>query len=199
MVGPLELFARGKVFALGGDALEVIRVVLEAMRDVRCAPGCRGLCVPMLGLVRLREPGYDGTGQEAGAGGFRRALPSKPAVWRTYLLEKAREISIGKGGKGGKDLRREIRVGHCRSVLTVENQEVGTIDSSWRTSTMDALKAEIATKRKAMQDDAQGPSKYMRRGDLERLKAEREQKDREEGEKLVASQVSARAFHPLPL
>ena len=64
---------------------------------------------------------------------------------------------------------------------------------------MDALKAEIATKRKAMQDDAQGPSKYMRRGDLERLKAEREQKAREEGEKLVASQVSAHAFHPLPL
>jgi pre-mRNA-splicing factor 18 len=48
---------------------------------------------------------------------------------------------------------------------------------------MDALKAEIATKRKAIQDDVQGPSKYLRRGDLERLKAEREQKVREEAEK----------------
>jgi len=64
---------------------------------------------------------------------------------------------------------------------------------------MDALKAEIATKRKVIQDDAQGPSKYMRRGDLERLKAEREQKAREEAEKPVAPQVSACAFYPLLL
>ena len=63
---------------------------------------------------------------------------------------------------------------------------------------MDALRAEIATKRKAIQDDVQGPSKYMRRGDLERLKTEKEQKAREEGEKLAASQVSARQFDPPP-
>lgn len=61
---------------------------------------------------------------------------------------------------------------------------------------MDALKAEIATKRKVRQDDAQGPSKYMRRGDLERLKAEREQKEREEVEKRAAPQVSACASPP---
>ena len=60
---------------------------------------------------------------------------------------------------------------------------------------MDALKAEIATKRKAIQDDAQGPLKYMRRGDLDRLKAEKEQKARE-AEKTIASQVSACAFYP---
>ena len=59
---------------------------------------------------------------------------------------------------------------------------------------MDALKAEIATKRKAIQDDVQGPSKYMRRGDLERLKADQEQKTREEGEKLVVPLVSAFVF-----
>ena len=64
------------------------------------------------------------------------------------------------------------------------------IDNSWPISTMDALKAEIATKRKANQDNAQGPSKYMRRGDLERLKAEREQKEREQAEKRAAPQVS---------
>ena len=61
---------------------------------------------------------------------------------------------------------------------------------------MDALKAEIATKRKAAQDGAQGPSKYLRRGDLERLKTEREQ--REQAEKLVASQVSPRTSHLSP-
>jgi len=61
---------------------------------------------------------------------------------------------------------------------------------------MDALKAEIATKRKAIQDDAQGPLKYARRGDLERLKAEKEQKAREQAEKPIASQVSACAFYP---
>jgi len=55
---------------------------------------------------------------------------------------------------------------------------------------MDALKAEIATKRKAIQDDAQRPSKYVRKGDLERLRAEREQKAREETEKRAASKVN---------
>ena len=64
---------------------------------------------------------------------------------------------------------------------------------------MDALKAEIATKRKAIQDDARGPSKYMRRGDLERLKAEKEQKAYEDGEKPVTSQVSTRTLPSPPL
>ena len=63
---------------------------------------------------------------------------------------------------------------------------------------MDALKAEIATKRKAIQDDAQGPSKYVRKGDLERLRAEREQKAREETEKRTASQVNPPSLYPPP-
>jgi pre-mRNA-splicing factor 18 len=63
---------------------------------------------------------------------------------------------------------------------------------------MDALKAEIATKRKATQDDVQGPSKYIRRGDLERLKAEREQKAHEQAEKLVVPQVSRCIFYLSP-
>ena len=37
VVGPLELFTRSKVLALGRDALEVIRVVLEAARGVMYA------------------------------------------------------------------------------------------------------------------------------------------------------------------
>ena len=48
---------------------------------------------------------------------------------------------------------------------------------------LDALKAEIAIKRKATPDGPSRPSKYMRRGDLEKLKEEQERKEREEKEK----------------
>ncbi|KAJ7052518.1 Prp18 domain-containing protein [Mycena amicta] len=41
---------------------------------------------------------------------------------------------------------------------------------------MNALLAEIATKRKAINDDPQRPTKYMRRGDIERLKQEEEER-----------------------
>lgn len=48
---------------------------------------------------------------------------------------------------------------------------------------MDALKAELASKRKALDvppvADAR-PTKYMRRGDIERLKEEQERKAKEE-------------------
>lgn len=49
---------------------------------------------------------------------------------------------------------------------------------------MDALKAEIANKRKALDGPpaAGRPTKYMRRGDIERLKEEQERKDKEEKE-----------------
>ena len=114
MVGPLELFARSKVLALSSDALKVIRVVLEAGRGVRYVLVHRRLSVPMLGLVRLGEPGYDGTCQSAGAEGSEKGLPSKPAVWRTYLLEIKR-LAKGKKRRRWKDLRGEVRVGHCRS------------------------------------------------------------------------------------
>lgn len=57
---------------------------------------------------------------------------------------------------------------------------------------MDALKAEIALKRKTVQDDAgTRPSKYMRRGDLERLKEEEERRAREEKEKQRVAQEVA--------
>lgn len=48
---------------------------------------------------------------------------------------------------------------------------------------MDALKAELALKRKALKDDpilASKPTKYMRRGDIERLKEEQEEQVRDE-------------------
>ncbi|OCH94892.1 Prp18-domain-containing protein [Obba rivulosa] len=51
---------------------------------------------------------------------------------------------------------------------------------------MDALKAEIALKRKAIQQDpvpnAARPTKYMRRGEIERLKEEQERQEKEEKE-----------------
>ncbi|KAI0636169.1 pre-mRNA splicing factor [Trametes polyzona] len=50
---------------------------------------------------------------------------------------------------------------------------------------MDALKAEIAVKRKALEvpvPDGARPTKYIRRGELERLKEEQERKEREERE-----------------
>lgn len=48
---------------------------------------------------------------------------------------------------------------------------------------MDALKAEIAVKRKALQDDpllSSRPNKYMRKGDIEKLRTEQESKKTEE-------------------
>ena len=50
---------------------------------------------------------------------------------------------------------------------------------------MDALKAEIATKRKALTEDpilASRPTKYLRRGEIEKMKEEQERKAREEKE-----------------
>lgn len=47
-------------------------------------------------------------------------------------------------------------------------------------STMDSLKALVAEKRKSIDNDSARPAKYMRRGDLERIKEEQEAKVREE-------------------
>jgi hypothetical protein len=46
---------------------------------------------------------------------------------------------------------------------------------------MDVLKAQIASKRKALQDEASRPSKYMRRGDIERLKTHSGQDENNSG------------------
>ena len=122
MIGPLELFTRGKVLALGSDALEVIRVVLEAVRGVRRTLGHHVSCIPVLGLVRLREPGYDGTGQGAGAGRPRKSLTVKTSSLEDVFASENSKISRGKGGGSGKSLRGEVRVGHCRSVFAVKNK-----------------------------------------------------------------------------
>lgn len=71
---------------------------------------------------------------------------------------------------------------------------------------MDALKAEIASKRKNLHDDpavASRPTKYMRRGDIERLKEEQERKireekgrsDREQEESLAQATAAKKAAH----
>jgi pre-mRNA-splicing factor 18 len=63
---------------------------------------------------------------------------------------------------------------------------------------MDSLKAEIASKRKALENVPSRPNKYMRRGDIERMKEEEERKAREEAaaEKAEA-QSKARSTRPL--
>lgn len=48
---------------------------------------------------------------------------------------------------------------------------------------MNTLKAEIASKRKARENEPLRPNKYMRRGDIERMKEEEERKAREEATK----------------
>jgi pre-mRNA-splicing factor 18 len=58
---------------------------------------------------------------------------------------------------------------------------------------MDALKAEIASKRKALGNEPQRPKKYMRRGEIERMKEEEEQKAREEAAKKAEAGKAALA------
>ncbi len=66
---------------------------------------------------------------------------------------------------------------------------------------MDALKAEIASKRKALDNGAR-PNKYMKKGDVERLKEEGERNAREEAaNKAGAEQVAlsnVRSTFPSP-
>ena len=80
VVSPPELLTRSEVLAFRGDALEIIRVVLEAVSVIRCALGQHRRRAPMFRLVRLGEPGCDGMCQSTGAGRFRKGIPSKPAV-----------------------------------------------------------------------------------------------------------------------
>ena len=61
---------------------------------------------------------------------------------------------------------------------------------------MDALKAEIASKRKALEHAPQRPNKYMRRGDIERMKEEEERKAREEAAKNAEAQAQNAAQQP---
>ncbi|KAH9057874.1 Prp18 domain-containing protein [Lactarius vividus] len=58
---------------------------------------------------------------------------------------------------------------------------------------MDALKAEIASKRKARDNGPSRPNKYMRRGDIERMKEEEERKAREEAAKKAEEEVETKA------
>jgi hypothetical protein len=65
-------------------------------------------------------------------------------------------------------------------------------------TTMDALKAEIASKRKALENVPSRPNKYMRRGDIERMREEEERKAREEAAaKKAEVQPKVRSTPPL--
>jgi len=59
---------------------------------------------------------------------------------------------------------------------------------------MDALKAEIASKRKAFDNAPQRPNKYMRRGDIEKMKEEEERKAREEAVKKAEDEAQKAAL-----
>lgn len=78
--------------------------------------------------------------------------------------------------------RSECHTCYCHAKLSQATSSNRTHHFSIPMS-LDALKAEIAVKRKATPDDSARPSKYMRRGELEKLKAEQEAKEREEKEK----------------
>lgn len=58
---------------------------------------------------------------------------------------------------------------------------------------MDALKAEIASKRKALDNVPPRPTKYMRRGEIERMKEEEERKAREEAVKKAEAEAEVEA------
>lgn len=58
---------------------------------------------------------------------------------------------------------------------------------------MEALKAEVAAKRKALQDDTGRPTKYMRRGDIERLQEEQQVKEAKEREEATRREAEAEA------
>ena len=99
VVGPLELLAWGKILTLCGYALKVIGVVLKAIQRVRYTGCRREWRAPMFGLVRLGEPGYDGTGQGAVTGRFRKrptvktsSLEDVFAGGRTASAEEEREM-----------------------------------------------------------------------------------------------------------
>jgi pre-mRNA-splicing factor 18 len=53
---------------------------------------------------------------------------------------------------------------------------------------MEALKAELAMKRKNLTDSSDRPNKYMRRGDIEKMEREKERKEAEEKAKAKAQQ-----------
>ncbi|KAH9018481.1 Prp18 domain-containing protein [Lactarius pseudohatsudake] len=59
---------------------------------------------------------------------------------------------------------------------------------------MDALKAEIASKRKARDNGPPRPNKYMRRGDIERMKEEEERKAREDAVKKAEAKAEQAAL-----
>lgn len=62
VVSSVELFAQSEVITLGSDVFALIRAVLEAIRDLRCALGRRRWPVSIFGFVCSGEQGCDGTG-----------------------------------------------------------------------------------------------------------------------------------------
>jgi len=64
---------------------------------------------------------------------------------------------------------------------------------------MDSLKALVAEKRKAISDDSVRPTKYMRRGELERIKEEAEDKALEEKRRAEADKVAQKVCYKIQM
>lgn len=98
---------------------------------------------------------------------------------------------MGGGGWLGKGRKNEARSVSSRQTPPSTSRQTHLAYSSLYT--MDALKAEIALKRKTI-DSSNGqprPSKYMRKGDIERLREEQEKQDREERQRRDNEQKQA--------
>jgi hypothetical protein len=61
---------------------------------------------------------------------------------------------------------------------------------------MDALKAELANKRKALSTDVARPAKYMRRGDIERIEQEKREQEEREKQLLKEQNIKSKSTTP---
>lgn len=137
-----------------------------------------------------------------------RCSPSNGTVFRTYLLPsvlpcyivlgvliaylRSSTISTSESDiaadwkKLGKSTwkRSEGRTRKTSRNSCLQSSVQLDLESNSRFSIMDGLLAEVAAKRKAISDDQLNPkpSKYMRRGELERLREEQERKEKAEKE-----------------
>jgi hypothetical protein len=66
--------------------------------------------------------------------------------------------------------------------------QVSLLHPPYFTMSLDFLKAEIASKRKLTSDEAARPSKYMRRGELEKIREEQLRKEKEDETKRKAEE-----------
>lgn len=96
------------------------------------------------------------------------------------------DVAPGIGGRSrkGKTARGRSALAPSRPIHVLLSPDQVCLYIVFEPAAMEALKAEIALKRKTLEIPAVDgrPTKYMRKGDIERLKEEQERKAREEKE-----------------